>query len=277
MWRNDRSDSGNCASSSGFGKLLSLVGGIGLGAGLLYLLDPESGTKRRRSILRGVQGLGSGIADKASGWLGSAGDYASDAYDSAYDSASSGIGSVGSTVGKYLGKARDYAADKSYSARRYAVESMGGEMPHSHVLGQTVCALGSMALGAALMYVFDPASGKNRRMAAQTWSKDHLGQYSKAVSGAVGTGYKAVADTVSSGYQSVSGAVANVASKVGIGGGEQGSENKGGGDTVAASQPSAGSETGKSGGKSSNGGSRRAGSSSSSNAGSDRVGGTTTF
>src|SRR3569623_1717214 len=104
MWRNDRSDSGNCASgSSGFGKLLSLVGGIGLGAGLLYLLDPDSGNKRRRGILRGVQNLGSGLADTAGGWLGSAKDYASDAYDSAYGSASSAVGSVGSRVGKYLG------------------------------------------------------------------------------------------------------------------------------------------------------------------------------
>ena len=33
-----------------FGKVMSIVGGVGLGAGLLYLLDPDSGNKRRRQI-----------------------------------------------------------------------------------------------------------------------------------------------------------------------------------------------------------------------------------
>jgi len=192
-----------------FGKVMSIVGGVGLGAGLLYLLDPDSGNKRRRQIMRSIEGLGSGIAGRASSLLHSAGDTAG----SAYDSLSSAVGSAGSAASRYLGKARDYTADKSYDARRYAIESLGGEMLHSHKVGMTLCALSSMALGAALMYVFDPASGRNRRQVAQSYAKDRLG----GVSNAVNTGYRAVADKVSSGYESVSGAVTNLASKVGIG------------------------------------------------------------
>jgi len=228
MWRNGRSDSGESASkSSGVGKLMSLVGGIGLGAGLLYLLDPENGRKRRRSLLGSVQNLGGGIGDTVGGWLGSARDYASDAAGGAYDSVSSAVGSVGSTAGKYLGKARDYVADTTQGARQYAVESLGGEMPGNHKVGLTICALSSMAVGAALMYVFDPNSGKGRRRVVRDYASD--------------AGRK-VADAVSTGYDTVSGAVGKVAAKVGIGGGEDAGGDQGG--SQSAGGPAFTSRTG---------------------------------
>ena len=133
------------------------------------------------------------------------------------------------------------------------VESLGGEM-ESHKVGMTICALSSMAIGAALMYVFDPKSGSQRRRVAQDYARDHLGQYGKAVSGAVTTGYKAVAEKVGAGYEAVSGAVSNVAAKVGIGGG--GEEKSEGGSGQAQSR----------------GGNRKSG-----NGGADRVGGTSTM
>jgi len=199
-----------------FGKIMSIVGGVGLGAGLLYLLDPESGTRRRRQIMRSIEGLGSGITGGASNLLSSAGEGAS----SAYGSLSSAVGSAGSAASRYLGQARDYAADRSYDARRYSVESLGGEMPHSNALGMTVCALSSVAIGAALMYVFDPKSGTQRRQVAQRYAKEHMGTVSEAVN----TGYRKVADKVGTGYESVSGAVTNLAAKVGIGSAEAGAK-----------------------------------------------------
>lgn len=238
-----------------FGKVMSIVGGVGLGAGLLYLLDPESGTKRRRQIMRTLEGLGSGISDSASGLLSSVGNTAG----SAYNSASSAVGSVGSAASRYLGQARDYAADKSYDARRYTIESLGGEMP-GHKLGMAVCALSSMAIGAALMYVFDPKSGATRRSAAQTYAKDHLGN----VTSAVNTGYRAVADKVSTGYESVSGAVTNLAAKVGIGSAATEGATEGTGTATAK-----GGNSNEGRGGSSKGNSRG-------NA-SDRTGGTTTM
>jgi hypothetical protein len=252
--------SGNCTSSSGggLGKMMAVVGGVGLGAGLLYLLDPDKGTQRRRGIVSGVQGLGSSLGETVGGWFGSARDYASDAGSNAYEGVSGALGSVGSSASRYLGKAGDYLSDKSYAARQYAVESLGGEMP-GHKVGMTICALSSMAIGAALMYVFDPASGNQRRRVAQDYARDHLGQYGKAVSGAVTTGYKAVSDTVGTGYDKVSGAVTNLAAKVGIGSGE--TEKAESGATGGSGQAQSRSGNRKSG----NGG------------GADRVGGTSTM
>ena len=71
------------SSSSWMTGLMSLAGGIGIGAGLLYLLDPEAGEKRRRNIVSGARHLGENLSETASDWLTSAGDYAGDTARSA--------------------------------------------------------------------------------------------------------------------------------------------------------------------------------------------------
>src|SRR5689334_16961361 len=101
MRRNGSAEQQRSSSSSGWlGGLLSLAGGVGLGAGLLYLLDPESGAKRRRRIMDGAHGLAS-----------SARDYAGEGYGAV----SGAIGSVLGSVGSALGSARDYAADRAHA------------------------------------------------------------------------------------------------------------------------------------------------------------------
>jgi len=254
-----RSDQSNGGSGGGLGKMMAVVGGVGLGAGLLYLLDPDNGRRRRSSLLHGVQGLGSSLGGTVGGWLGSARDYAAGTASSAYEGAAGALGSVGSSASSLVGRAGDYLSDKSYEARRYAIESLGGEMP-GHKTAMTICALSSMAIGAALMYVFDPKSGSQRRRVAQDYARDHLGQYGQAVSGAVTSGYKAVTGGVGSGYEAVSGAVSNLAAKVGIGGGE--TEKAEGGATGGSGQASS---RGSGGNRKSGGG------------GADRVGGTSTM
>src|SRR3954465_9599601 len=103
MRRNTYDQSGRqCSTSSSSSGLLtglvSLVGGVGLGAGLLYLLDPEQGEKRRRRMY-------STAADLAS---------------SARDSASGAVGGLGSSLGSALSSARDYASEKWDDVRGYA-------------------------------------------------------------------------------------------------------------------------------------------------------------
>jgi hypothetical protein len=167
MRRNNQSGQERSSSSGLLTGLMSLVGGVGIGAGILYLLDPDKGSRRRHDLLASASDLAS-----------SAKDYAGEAF-----------GHVGSAVGSALGSARDYAGEKLSSARDYADDAMGdagsyaskrwgrarrgardfiqrqtfGETRSEHRLGVTLCALGSMALGAAVMYAFDPASGRNRR------------------------------------------------------------------------------------------------------------------
>src|SRR4051812_44052089 len=135
-------------SSSGWlSGLMSLAGGVGLGAGLLYLLDPEQGQKRRRNIASGARSFGSNIAESASDWLTSAGDYAGDTARSttksarrmASDSAeqaggmlSGALGSVRGFVGEKLGGVSDYAGGKYENAKGYLQDQLCEETRMQH-------------------------------------------------------------------------------------------------------------------------------------------------
>jgi hypothetical protein len=182
---------------------MSLAGGIGIGAGLLYLLDPDQGERRRRSIMSGARSMGSNLAGTASDWLTSAGDYASDTASSAgksarrmasrgADEASGMLGGAMSSVrgflGDKLGGVSDYASDKYENARAYMQEQICGETAAQHRLNVGLCAISSMALGAALMYVFDPTMGSSRRRMAMDKASDlasQAGDYASQAGGYV--------------------------------------------------------------------------------------------
>jgi len=168
-------------SSGWLTALMSLAGGVGIGAGLLYLLDPEEGEKRRRNISRGARNLGHNLAESTSDWLTSAGDYASDTAHSAGKStrrfagnraeeASGLIGgalsSVRGFVGDKLGGVSDYASERYEGTKGYFQDRLGRETQMEHRVSMGICALSSMAIGAALMYVFDPTMGRSRRRTA---------------------------------------------------------------------------------------------------------------
>jgi hypothetical protein len=82
---------------------LTLLGGLAIGAGLMYLLDPDEGPDRRKYIRR-----------SASGALHSAGDVLGSAYGTVADSASSlrdRAGDLTESAGRYLRRSRDTARD----------------------------------------------------------------------------------------------------------------------------------------------------------------------
>ena len=57
-----------------------------------------------------------------------------------------------------------------------------------HRIGVSICALSSMALGAALMYVFDPTMGRSRRQTAMDTASDmasRAGDYASQAGGYV--------------------------------------------------------------------------------------------
>jgi hypothetical protein len=186
-------DSRECSTSSSawLSGLMSLAGGVGIGAGLLYLLDPEQGEKRRREIASGARNLGSNIAGTASDWLTSAGDYASDTARSAgkstrqmasrgADEASGMLGgalsSVRGFVGEKLGGVSDYASGRYENAKGYLQDQMCAETRTQHRVSVGIWALSSMAMGAALMYVFDPTMGSSRRRQAMDKASDMASQ-----------------------------------------------------------------------------------------------------
>ena len=190
-------------SSSWMAGLMSLAGGIGIGAGLLYLLDPEMGEKRRRNMMSGARHLGENLRESASDWLTSAGDYASDTAKSAHKSTrrfardradeasgmmSGALGSVRDFVGDRLGGVSDYASERYEDAKGYLQDRLGRETRMEHRIGVSICALSSMALGAALMYGFDPTMGRSRRQTAMDTASDmasRAGDYASQAGGYV--------------------------------------------------------------------------------------------
>jgi hypothetical protein len=228
-------------NSSGLLKAgLALLGGAGLGAGLLFLLDPDKGQRRRRGIVRGVSSLGSGlghslsnigstIADTAGNWGSTASEYAGSAARSlrhARDSASD-----------YAGETGGYFSDKYNRARALWDDDLVVEDKWQRRLGFTVCSLGSMVLGATLMYLLDPVAGRNRR--------NQIGQYARSAGESVSDYARSAGETVSEYTRKASDAVRSgtnyvtdgVKNMTGMGRGENQS-NTTGSDIGMATAPS---------------------------------------
>jgi hypothetical protein len=186
--------------------LVSLAGGVGIGAGLLYLLDPDKGAKRRQQILEGASDLAS-----------SAKGYAGETFGNVGSALSSALGSARDFAGEKLSGARDYAGDTMSDAGSYASKQMSraqrqardfiqrqtfGETRSEHRMGVTLCALGSMALGAALMYAFDPAMGRERRRYVKEKAGNlasETSNYARQASDAIRSGVEQVKEKVGGG------------------------------------------------------------------------------
>jgi len=195
MRRNGRIGEGQqeCTTSkSGWlTNVLTLAGGVGVGAGLLYLLDPDKGKKRRNQIWSGASDLAS-----------SAGDYAGSALSGIGGKIGSALSSAKDYAGEKLGGISDYAGDRVDDAKAFAQKQVFGETHAEHRVGVTICALSSMALGAALMYAFDPSSGKNRRRIAREKASElasSAGDYARQAGQAIKSGVNQVRDKIGSG------------------------------------------------------------------------------
>jgi len=162
------SDSESCRTGMKSG--LSLLGGLAIGAGLMYLLDPDEGPDRRKTVgnLAGGAMSASGSA-LSSGW-----DKLKDTATRVYDAASEGAGAFKDK----LSDGADYVTDNRYakgiskSARRASGEASDrlGYLWHGrehHGLksgtGQGLAAIGILAMGVGAMYFLDPNDGARRR------------------------------------------------------------------------------------------------------------------
>src|SRR5437016_1537533 len=149
---------------------LSLLGGMALGAGLMYLLDPDEGSDRRKT----VGNLASGAISASGSALQSGWDKLKDTASRVYDAASEGAGAFKDK----LSEGAEYVTDNRYtrniskSARRTSDEAsdrlgylFGGRRSYGLESGtrQGLTAIGFLALGVGAMYLLDPVDGERRR------------------------------------------------------------------------------------------------------------------
>jgi hypothetical protein len=175
MRRNGYTNEAECSRSSGLmNTVISLAGGVGIGAGLLYLLDPDKGVKRRQQLMESASDLASSAGEKlghigstVGSALGSAGEYAGEKLGQARDYAGEALSGASDYASDYasggISRARKLARQQRQHARDFIQRQTFGETRAEHRLGVTICALGCMALGAGLMYVLDPTMGRGRR------------------------------------------------------------------------------------------------------------------
>jgi hypothetical protein len=150
--------------------LVALLGGAGVGAALMYLLDPNEGQHRRQNVTR----LAGNAIHTAGDALGGAWEsvrhgahYAADAASHLGDSTSYAAHDAADRIGssrmaQRIGRgARGFNAEAS-DRFNYLLH---GRQTHGiqSALGQGLCAVGCLALGFTAMYYFDPADGARRR------------------------------------------------------------------------------------------------------------------
>ena len=170
-------------------NMMSLLGGLGAGAAVMFLFDPKQGHKRRHYITRSAEDAWDSLRDKT-------GEYGS--------ATAASLAALGTAVGRKKGdwseRAHDlggYYKDRAtgmggdISARMHdwldrSRARLGSWRGHEEekadhgisFLGQTIAAVGFIAMGAGLMYIMDPAVGRRRRslMRDKMASGMHQGQ-----------------------------------------------------------------------------------------------------
>lgn len=179
----------------------SLIGGIGAGAILMYLMDPSNGRDRRCRIASSAEHAAASAHHAMTG-----------AHEVVRNSAGHLTDSLGRAWSGVAERARHlrhhggeelsaYASDAATSAR-HAVDGMSHRMQrrlrrhlpegmrssverHPALLGASVVVttFGALALGASIMYIMDPASGRRRRALVRDKATHYAREASDTLSG----------------------------------------------------------------------------------------------
>jgi hypothetical protein len=162
------SDDQSCRT--GLTTALSVAGGLAIGAGLMYLLDPDEGSSRRSS----VASFASNAASSTGSALETGWSKLRDTAERVYDAAAEGA----HTFKDKLSDTADDVADNRYvkrfsksarSAKNEAGDRLGYLMRGRQHYGlesgisQGAAAIACLAIGVGAMYFLDPRDGARRR------------------------------------------------------------------------------------------------------------------
>jgi gas vesicle protein len=197
----------------------SLAGGAGIGMGLMYIFDPERGEVRRRHLAeaadRAWEAAGTtlgatgealeetwdDVSGRARGWGRQVSKRARQEASHLMDRASDARSSAGDWLDDAADQARGYGRKVANRASRYASRA-GAMFPLERhhagsAFGVTAGVVGALALGAGLMYLFDPNQGRRRREHAREMAT----HYTHEASQAVRTGAQKATETLRHGAQ----------------------------------------------------------------------------
>jgi osmotically-inducible protein OsmY len=172
-------------------NLLTLLGGLGVGAAMVYLFDPDTGQKRRKLLARTAGDAWDNLKDKAGDYGATTG--ASLAALQSYIPQRKGRWGKSAqayrrSLEKRAAALRDDAShrmdDLMYWGRnkfREGGKRLGYQYPEQKTgsfIGQTIAAVGFVALGVGLAYMMDPSVGRQRRAVVRDKVKSsvHQGQ-----------------------------------------------------------------------------------------------------
>jgi len=143
----------------------SLIAGAGIGLAAMYLFDFEAGARRRRRLI-----------ERSANLLTSSKQLTQQAAESAIARSQS----LSDGIIDRAGQAKEYAVGAIDDARRRANIALGREREH-HYVAQTAGAIGSIALGAGLAWIFDHQLGRSRRARLRDSGKYWAGELGNMV------------------------------------------------------------------------------------------------
>jgi hypothetical protein len=148
---------------------MGIVGGAGLGAALMYLLDPNQGAERRHHLADVAGTAFEGTTHALRSGATTIGHKVADAGSALYSNIPS-AGDLGHTGRLFARRAGD-AAESTRDTAGHWFESARGMLPHrrhrrEHNVSATTAGIGglaALAIGVGAMWLFDPSKGRARR------------------------------------------------------------------------------------------------------------------
>jgi gas vesicle protein len=163
----------------------SLLGGIGIGASLMYFFDPQLGDERReqcfettgeylssagerlgetwQTVANKARDVGEGVAETAGDWSSRAGKLARRYVSGAGSAASDYAGDAAGTARSWGRSAAKTARGYTRGAGDWLGVGGGSRQTSGSIAGITAGVVGALALGAGLMFLLDPTQGRRRR------------------------------------------------------------------------------------------------------------------